>query len=308
MAELLFDKKGIKVFKGDNQEVLNNLKDNSINLIYCDILYNSGKTFDDYNDNLGTPQEAVQWYRPRLKEMHRILNATGSIYIHCNWRMDSYIRILLDEIFGFKHFRNRIYRKHSDTRGFVDNYDSQMDVILYYTKDKHNFTFNELTGSKLSIIPLFENGILEGRSSKISIEDFNFDPQQHNKHWLVPASKIAQLYNKKEIELIDGFPYRKTYSVPVGNLWDSIDMLDNYSRVDTAESYDTPKPPSVLKRIIEISSNVGDTVGDFFLGGGTTALETLKLGRKGIFCDISNKACTVSISKLESEMNKSKII
>lgn len=304
MAELLFDKKGIKVFKGDNQEVLYSLEDGSINLIYCDILYNSGKVFDDYNDNLGTPQEAVEWYRPRLKEMFRVLNSTGSIYIHCNWRMDSYIRILLDEIFGFKHFRNRIYRKHSDTRGFVDNYDSQMDVILYYTKNKYDFTFNELRGSKLRIIPLFENGILEGRSSEISIEDFRFDPKQHNKHWLVPSSKIIQLYNKNEIELIDGFPYRKTYSVPVGNLWDSVDMLDNYSRVDTAESYDTPKPSSVLKRIIEISSNAGDTVGDFFLGGGTTALEALKLNRKGIFCDISDKACTVSIFKLNKEIKQ----
>ena len=109
--ELKFNEKGIKIIKGDNEEVLKSLESESLDLIYCDILYNSGKTFDDYNDNLGTPQEAIEWYRPRIEEMYRVLKKTGSIYIHCNWRLDSYIRVLLDEIFGFSNFRNRIYSK-----------------------------------------------------------------------------------------------------------------------------------------------------------------------------------------------------
>ncbi|NLD49714.1 MAG: site-specific DNA-methyltransferase, partial [Clostridiaceae bacterium] len=126
--ELKFDKKDIKIYKGDNQEVLATLESGSIDLIYCDILYNSGKVFDDYNDDLGSAEQAIEWYRPRIKEMHRVLKDNGSIYIHCNWRLDSYIRILLDEIFGYFNFRNRIYRQHSEIRGFVENYDSQMDV------------------------------------------------------------------------------------------------------------------------------------------------------------------------------------
>jgi len=88
-----------------------------------------------------------------------------------------------------------------------------------------------------------------------------------------------------ELILIDGLPYRKTYTVPIGNLWDEKEMLDPYSRTKTSEGYDTPKPSSLLKRIIEISSNEGDVVADFFMGGGTTVIETLKAKRKGIFCD-----------------------
>ena len=90
-----FDRKsGIKVFHDDNLDVLRNLADDSINLIYCDILYNTGKTFDDYNDNLGSPMEAVEWYRPRFLQMKRVLASNGSIFIHCNWRLDSYILTL----------------------------------------------------------------------------------------------------------------------------------------------------------------------------------------------------------------------
>lgn len=61
----------------DNLELLKRLPDESIDLIYSDILYNTGRKFDDFDDNLGTPQEAVKWYSPRLIEMKRVLKGTG---------------------------------------------------------------------------------------------------------------------------------------------------------------------------------------------------------------------------------------
>ena len=70
-----------KLFCKDNLELLNELPDNCIDLIYCDILYNTGKNFKDYNDNLGTPEEAIEWYKTRLVEMKRILKDTGLLYI-----------------------------------------------------------------------------------------------------------------------------------------------------------------------------------------------------------------------------------
>lgn len=300
--ELKFDKCGIQIYKGDNLEVLATIDSESIDLIYCDILYNSGKVFDDYNDNLGTAFEAMEWYRPRIKEMHRVLKPNGSIYLHCNWRIDSYIRMLMDEIFGYYNFRNKIRRKHSNIRGFYKNYDSQVDEIFYYTKDRHNFTFNEIIGNKLNIVPLFENGTSEAHSFDFVHKNFSFNPKMYNKHWLVPRRILEQMYDKQELVLIDGFPYRKTYAIPIGNLWAEDDMLDQYSRVDVAESYDTPKPSAVLKRIIEVSSNKGDVIADFFMGGGTTPIEVLKAGRKGIFCDISEKACNVTVNKLNMKI------
>ena len=124
----------------------------------------------------------------------------------------------MDEIFGFSHFRNRIYRKHSNVRGFAENLDSQMDVILYYTKDKYNFVFNEIMGEELNIFPLFENGVSPERSYPFLYKDICFKPMEYGKHWLIPNHQLKKLCDKNEVFMIDGFPYRKTYAVPVGNL------------------------------------------------------------------------------------------
>ena len=256
---LYYDEGGIKIYHEDNIELLRRLPDRSVNLIYCDILYNTGKEFDDYSDNLGSPKEAVEWYRPRFEEMKRVLADNGSIFIHCNWRLDSYMRILMDEIFGERNFKNRIYRKHSNERGFYANFDSQVDIILYYVKDTSNFVFKEQYSSSARVVPLFENGYLEDRSEKRTFKGTEIDLEKQNKHWLVSQKQFDEMAKKGQVQLINGLPYRFSTVVPIGNLWHEDCMLDNYTRTDVAK----------------------------------------KLKRKGIFCDINKKACCTAMMKLE---------
>ena len=296
---LYYDNDDVRIYRQDNLELLRELPADSINLIYCDILYNTGKVFDDYSDDLGTPVEATDWYRPRIEEMKRVLTKNGSIFIHCNWRMDSFMRILMDEIFGTNCFRNRIYRKHSNERGFYANFDSQMDIILYYVKDPRNFVFHELRGDISRIVPLFENGDLAGRDDVRTIDGVTIDLKAMNKHWLISNAQLADMKAAGEVQLIDGLPYRFSNVIPVGNLWSEPEMLDTYTRTGVAEAYDTPKPEAVLDRIIRIASDPGDLVADFFLGGGTTAVAAKKLARRFIGCDISQKACEITVKKLE---------
>lgn len=293
-----YDKDNQVIYNCDNIDLLKSLPSESVDLIYSDILYNTGKVFDDYNDNLGSPSEAIEWYKPRIIEMKRILKPNGSIFLHCNWRLDSYMRILTDQIFGVPNFRNRIYRKHSNERGFYANFDSQVDIILYYVKDSKNFVFNELKDDNERVSPLFENGYVEERSKDIIIDGMKINFKEKNKHCLVSERKLRELYDKNELILIDNLPYRKSFVKPIGNLWDEDNMLDEYNRGKIAESYDTPKPYDVVERIIKMCSNPGDTVADFFLGGGTTAVVAKSLNRKGIYCDINKKACDVTIQKL----------
>lgn len=293
-----YDKDNQVIYNCDNIDLLKSLPSESVDLIYSDILYNTGKVFDDYNDNLGSPSEAIEWYKPRIIEMKRILKPNGSIFLHCNWRLDSYMRILMDQIFGVPNFRNRIYRKHSNERGFYGNFDSQVDIILYYVKDSKNFVFNELKDDNERVSPLFENGYVGERSKDIIIDGMKINFKEKNKHCLVSERKLRELYDKNELILIDNLPYRKSFVKPVGNLWDEDNMLDEYNRGKIAESYDTPKPYDVVERIIKMCSNPGDTVADFFLGGGTTAVVAKSLNRKGIYCDINKKACDVTIQKL----------
>lgn len=293
-----YDKDNQVIYNCDNIDLLKSLPSESVDLIYSDILYNTGKVFDDYNDNLGSPSDAIEWYKPRIIEMKRILKPNGSIFLHCNWRLDSYMRILMDQIFGVPNFRNRIYRKHSNERGFYANFDSQVDIILYYVKDSKNFVFNELKDDNERVSPLFENGYVEERSKDIIINGMKINFKEKNKHSLVSERKLRELYDKNELILIDNLPYRKSFVKPIGNLWDEDNMLDEYNRGKIAESYDTPKPYDVVERIIKMCSNPGDTIADFFLGGGTTAVVAKSLNRKGIYCDINKKACDVTIQKL----------
>lgn len=302
---IILDKKNVIIHNSDNIEVLKHLESNSIDLIYCDIPYNSGKEFKTYSDKLGTVKEAIEWFRPRFEEMHRVLSMTGSIYIQCNWNLDSYVRVfLLDEIFGMENFRNRITRKHCELRDFKDNYDSQVDTIFFYTKSD-SYTFNKERLEKAKLVPLFENGIKTGRDYVIYHVGQTVSLADKRKHWVVSEAVLTEIQLRGNLFVLDGLPYRKSYTKAIGNLWDSEDMLDDYSRHNLDSEYDTPKPPSILTRIISVSSNVGDTVADFFCGGsGATAVEAYKAGRNAIVCDISPTACELTKVAVEREISK----
>lgn len=134
-----------KVYCMDNLELLEQLPTDSIDLIYCDILYNTGKNFKDYNDNLGTPQQAIEWYRPRLIEMKRVLKDTGSIYLQCDYRLVHYLKVEMDNIFGINNFQREIIWRIGWVSGYKSkckNWIRNHDTILFYTKSE-NFNFNK---------------------------------------------------------------------------------------------------------------------------------------------------------------------
>ena len=132
-----------KVYCMDNLELMERIEDNSVDLIYCDILYNTGKKFRDFDDNLGTTAEAIEWYKPRVLEMKRILKDTGNIYLHMDFRLSHYMKILMDEVFGEKNFINEIiwaYRTGGVSKRYFQR---KHDNILRYSKtDK--YTHNPL--------------------------------------------------------------------------------------------------------------------------------------------------------------------
>ena len=130
-----------KLYCMDNLELLKSLPSESIDLIYCDILYNTGKKFKDYDDNLGTPQEAMEWYKPRLIEMKRVLKNTGSIYLQCDCRLVHYLKIEMDNILGMNNFRNEIIWCYNGGGTTKKQWTKKHDLILFYSKT-NNFIFN----------------------------------------------------------------------------------------------------------------------------------------------------------------------
>lgn len=130
-----------QIYNCDNLELLKNLPNNYIDLIYCDILYNTGKNFRDYNDNLGTQQEAIRWYEPRLIEMKRVLKDIGTIYLHCDWHLVHYLKVKMDEIFGLKNFKNEIIWCYSGGGIPKKDLPRKHDNILRYVKSD-NYIYN----------------------------------------------------------------------------------------------------------------------------------------------------------------------
>jgi len=263
-----------KLYCMDNLELLKQLDDNSIDLIYSDVLYNTRKKFDDYEDNLGTPEEAMEWYKPRVKEMHRVLKETGSIYIHCDYRLSHYLKVLMDEIFGFDNFRSDIVWDTAslNVAGFKtksNNWIYASNNILYYVKS-NNFTFNK------QYFPYGQEWI-----------DKNFKYEDDNGKYRITRRK-NKIYLHEE------------KGQPLTNIWKDILSFNYVKAARESVGYNTQKPIALLERIIKSSSNEGDVVADFFLGSGTTVKVANDLNRKYIGCDTNQKSIDLTEKRLKN--------
>ena len=128
-------------FLSDNMDLMKTIESNTIDLIYCDILYGTGRKFKDYQDLKPNRIEIEKHYIPRLKEMYRILKPTGSIYLQMDTRINHWMRILMDDIFGYERMLNEIIWCYKSGGSSKKSFSKKHDVILCYTKTK-NYTFN----------------------------------------------------------------------------------------------------------------------------------------------------------------------
>lgn len=129
-----------KVYCMDNIELLKQLPDNYIDLIYCDILYGTGRNFGDYRDLKPIRSEIESHYLPRLIEMKRVLKQNGSIYLQMDTRINHWMRILMDDVFGYDNFRNEIVWCYTVIQKEGKYFPKKHDIILMYSKsEKYNF-------------------------------------------------------------------------------------------------------------------------------------------------------------------------
>ncbi len=124
----------------DNLKLMAEIPSNTIDLIYCDILYGTGRNFGDYQDLKPIRSEIESHYLPRLIEMKRVLKQNGSIYLQMDTRINHWMRILMDDVFGYDNFRNEIVWCY-ETAGRKSNkkYRPSHDVILFYSTIRFKF-------------------------------------------------------------------------------------------------------------------------------------------------------------------------
>ena len=342
----LFDERGRqlkgwtnKLIWGDNKLILSSLKNGplreeieaqgGLKLIYIDPPFDVGADFSmdieigggtltkkpnileeiAYRDTWGQGADSfIAMIYERLVLMRDLLAEDGSIYVHCDWRVNSYIRLALDEVFGLNMMRNELVWQRTNahnmkTKGFIRS----NETLWYYTKSE-NFTYNEqyteYSNKQLSRYKKDEDGRLftgrdltfSGKSISRQFEWRGTKPPK-NRCWGADLEQLERWWDEGRILLKqDGTPRLDGLKVYLDETkgkrltanWNDIGRVGNTS--DERIDYPTQKPEALLERIIKASSNEGDLVADFFCGSGTTAAVAEKLGRKWIATDLGKFA------------------
>ena len=251
-----------QIYCSDNLTVLRELPSGSVDLIYIDPPFNTGKRQSrtqvktersetgDRTGFAGNRYETVKigskaygdlfddflaFLEPRLVEAYRVLAPHGSLYFHIDYREVHYCKVLLDQIFGRECFLNEIIWAYDYGARTRQKWPPKHDNILWYAKDARHYTFNY---DEIERIPYMAPG-------------------------LVGPEKAAK------------------GKLPTDTWWHTIVATNGKEKT----GYPTQKPLGIIRRIVTASSNPGETVLDFFAGSGTTGAACLELGRRFILVD-----------------------
>ena len=209
----------------------------------------------------------LEYMYPRLVLMRELLSERGSIYVHIDWHVGHYMKIVLDVIFGKENFRNEIVWHYDIGMAPKQDFKRKHDVILRYTKSD-NYLFNPVR-----ILPK-------------NMERYNSIDETGRKYMIRGDSGKIVYADEGQVE-DDVWTYYK------GDEWRTLNSMSK-ERI----GYSTQKPSTLIERIIKASSNEGDLVCDFFGGSGTTAAVAEKLGRRWITTDIGKPAALVMRKRL----------
>lgn len=232
----------------------------------------------------------------RLILMKELLSDTGTVYVHIDWHIDSYVKIMLDDIFGKDNFRDQIIWYYPGGIKAVPHYFPRKHDCIYCYSKTNNYVFNNQRKG-------IEDNSLYSRWIKYSedgetITYKNFPRTDKVKFDMYVKRFVSQ--NKREPKDEDVI-YRFEGAL-VDDVWDDCPAV--FRLLNEKTGYSTQKPASLLERIIKASSNEGDLVCDFFGGSGTTAAVAEKLGRRWITCDIGKPASLVMRKRfIDQEVN-----
>jgi DNA modification methylase len=295
-----------KLIWGDNKLILSSLKNGplrkeieaqgGLKLIYIDPPFDVGADFSmdikigdgedeesftkkpsvieeiAYRDTWGKGADSfIAMIYERLKLMHDLLAEDGSIYVHCDWRLSCHLRLILDEIFGPSNFRNEIIWHYQQGTKPEKDFGRKHDTIFRYSKSE-NVVFNQMK------LPTTDP------------ERYKYDDGDGKKYVLGGSGMNTKYYADE--------------ARPVDDVWTWLDQHDpnRVLQVNPSGSeridYPTQKSEKLLERIIQVSSNEGDLIADFFCGSGTALAVAEKLGRKWIGSDLGKFGIHTSRKRL----------
>jgi DNA modification methylase len=289
-----------KIFWGDNLQVMSHLLKKyrgQVDLVYIDPpfdskadykrtielrhkkIQNDSTSFEEkqYAD-IWTNDDYLQFMYERLILIRELLSDHGSIYLHCDWHRASFLRILLDEVFGQHNFLNEIVWSYFGfKRATSRKYPQKHDLIYSYTKSSDYIWNVQYLPHSAEYIKRFK----KDENGRLYRDDVN------------PTAGGTRIIYLDEVEgdIID-------------SVWNDIPPVNPVAK--EREGYPTQKPEKLIERILKGSSNPGDLVFDCFMGSGTTQAVAMKLGRRFIGADINLGAVDTTVNRLVKIQKKLK--
>lgn len=341
-----------KLIWGDNKLILSSLKSGGLRrqiedagglkLIYIDPPFDVGADFSmdievggetfhkeanvleeiAYRDTWGRGTDSfLSMMYERLVLMRDMLRDDGAIYVHCDWRVNSALRLAMTEVFGAENFRNEItWVRSTNPKGSQHTstkFDVFTDSILFFAKAKATALDLAAIRPRLNEEELLEKYRYEDERGRYYDGPIIRSVTMGQRPSLVyaykgytpgPAGWRVSIENLKEIDEMgnlgwtsNGTPFRKLRPADdrgrtVGNIWDDISLVN--SQADERLGYPTQKPEELIERIVSASSKPGEVVADFFCGSGTLAAVAEKLGRKWIATDLGKFAVHTTRKRL----------
>jgi DNA modification methylase len=257
---------------------------------------------------------------PRLMELRRVLKPTGSIYLHCDPTASHYLKLLMDAVFGPANVRNEIIWQrtsaHSDARQGARHFGRVHDVILFYTKSEYATWNPQYTSHDESYIKSHYPFTEPGTARRYGLWDItgpggaakgnpHYEVFGIAKYWRYSRANMEEKIKQgrvvqprpgaipREIRYLD-----ESAGIPLDTIWTDIPPIN--SQAAERLGYPTQKPEALLERIIDVSSNEGDTVLDPFCGCGTAISVSQKLKRRWIGIDITHIATSLIKSRLRT--------
>lgn len=314
-----------KLILGDCLEVLKTIENETVDLIYIDPPFFSNRTYEviwgdkgeirSFEDRFsGGIEHYISWLKERIQEMYRILKPTGSIFVHCDYHANAYIRVhILDKIFGTNNFISDITWKRTTAKSNSKTIANNTDTIFFYSKT-NKFIYNQvyLPLKEEMVKSHYNNKDETGRfytldNLKAPAKGYVYEWNGVMGNWRCPIEKM------KEYEELGKIKYTKngvarfvryldqSKGTVIDNFWGDIYPVN--SQAKERIGYPTQKPEKLLERIIKMSSNENDVILDCFIGGGTTIAVADKLNRNWIGIDQSVQAVKVTEFRLNKQQN-----
>src|SRR6267378_997951 len=272
-----------------------------------------------YRDTWGRGLDSyLQWFHEAIIMLRELLAEDGSLYVHLDWHVAQYAKVLLDEVFGYDNFVNEIiWKRKGGSANPLNRFGIVTDTLLLYSKSE-DYTFvpqftrisdetkkyiderfrSQVNGRKYMLAPIERNAALGVRKNLI----YEYNGYTPKYGWMVSKEKLKKMDEASKLHWnSQNKPNRRVFldeykGQPVENLWSDVYVINPMA--EERLNYPTQKPEALLERILIVSSKEKDLVLDCFVGSGTTAAVAERLNRRWIACDLGRFAIHTTRKRL----------